>query len=236
MSWIDVANKLDNSIFRQALTDAVTDMCFYEGDEATDEMEQYINLVKDGKNTVDLDQAIMDRLVPYMENSILIYGKYLAEGEIKSGGGQFVTGASSMKAKQASGVASAEVSGLHPTYKKTITEGTDMNPVGLKADTGLVKTGDGPHNNIELNDTGNISPIAFKGEGDYEFALTNGIEAAKAKSQPLDGNTDLGKVTHAGIVYNKGMFEEMIKTRSMSGSGNDKYYPTVVKDAETPSS
>ena len=44
MSWIDVANKLDNSIFRQALTDAVTDMCFYEGDEATDEIVHSVGI------------------------------------------------------------------------------------------------------------------------------------------------------------------------------------------------
>lgn len=235
MSWIDIANKLDNNIFRQALTDAVTDMCFYEGDETTDETQQYIDTVEKGDNTVELDQAIMDRLLPYMENAILTYGTYLiAEGEADKGN-TAVAPAEEDKVKRGQ-LVPADKQQTHTFRGKKAINESDMSVAGKKTGVALTKTAAGPHSNIDMNGDGRITPEDFKGEGDYEFALKHGIEGAKAKTQPLTGNTDLGKVTHAGIIHKKKVHAEFMKHRGAKGSGKDAYYPEVVKDAVSPSS
>lgn len=75
-----VISELENSILELALVDAFSDMCFYEGEELTAELESYLKDVEEGTNTEEQDNVFFELSMPYIEHSIMIYGKEIYEG------------------------------------------------------------------------------------------------------------------------------------------------------------
>jgi hypothetical protein len=81
----EVISKLDRAVLELALIDAFTDMCFYEGEEFTAELEKYLSAVDSKTNTEEQDAMFFDIAMPYIESSIMVYGREIYEG-LKPGG------------------------------------------------------------------------------------------------------------------------------------------------------
>ena len=76
----EVISKLDSAILELALIDAFSDMCLYEGEELIANLENYLKDIEEGTNTGDQDNVFFELSLPYIEHSIMIYGKELYEG------------------------------------------------------------------------------------------------------------------------------------------------------------
>jgi hypothetical protein len=81
----EVISKLDHVVLELALIDAFTDMCFYEGEEFSANLENYLTSVENKTNTEEHDTAFFEISMPYIEQSIMIYGRSIYEG-LKEGG------------------------------------------------------------------------------------------------------------------------------------------------------
>lgn len=80
-----VISKLDNTILELALTDAFSDMCFYEGEEFIVNLESYLKDVDEETNTEEQDDTFFELSIPYIENSVMKYGIELYEGFKEAG-------------------------------------------------------------------------------------------------------------------------------------------------------
>lgn len=81
----EVMSKLDRAVLELALVDAFTDMCFYEGEEFTAELESYLKDVENKTNTEEQDTKFFELSMPYIEHSVMKYGATILES-IKEGG------------------------------------------------------------------------------------------------------------------------------------------------------
>jgi len=80
-----VISKLDRAVLELAIVDAFYDMCFYESEEFIIDLEKYFESVDGKTNTEEQDTKFFESTMPYIEHSILIYGKSIMEG-LKEGG------------------------------------------------------------------------------------------------------------------------------------------------------
>ena len=76
----EVISKLDRVVLELALKDAFYDMCFYEGEEFTADLEKYLSDVKSKTNTEEQNTAFFETSMPYIERSVMTYGSSLFEG------------------------------------------------------------------------------------------------------------------------------------------------------------
>lgn len=76
---VGIISRMDKSILELALVDAFFDMCFYEGEEFTKQVEQFIIDIEEGKITEDQANKFMSMAEPYIDNSLLAYGSHLME-------------------------------------------------------------------------------------------------------------------------------------------------------------
>lgn len=76
----EVIRKLDRAVLEIALIDAFCDLCFYEGEEFTQDLINYLNEVDNGTNTEEQDNAFFEISMPYVEKSLMIYSSTINEG------------------------------------------------------------------------------------------------------------------------------------------------------------
>jgi hypothetical protein len=130
--FIDTLSTMNNVVIELALADAFKDMRFYEGDEFIVKLKEYLFEFDNNSTTEDYDSLFFESVMPYIEYSVMRYGKGLYEG-LKWGGpsdpanskGEGLVGGELTKILRASGKNSyLSKAGLKTlrTSKKALTE------------------------------------------------------------------------------------------------------------------
>jgi hypothetical protein len=155
----EVIGKLDRAVLELALKDAFCDLSFYEGEEITTKLEEYLTCVENKTNTEEQNNEFFELAMPYIEHSVMKYGSYLLEG-LKEGGKPGTFAANDSKGKV--GLVPAEKTKLilgkesKAAYESELTEAEETQiwddiyeaifsaaKAGVaKAKTSLVKTGE----------------------------------------------------------------------------------------------
>jgi len=192
----EVISKLDRAVLELAIEDAISEMCFYEGEELTANLESYLEDVKNETNTEEQDQSFFELSMPYIEKSIMVYGRGLYE----SGTDDVVVKADEDKIKQEAGFIGAQALNQSTKPRRKFA----LNTKGLDApgeDKKITESEEEIWDDV-------FSSVLFE-------SVKKGIE--KAKKKILDFGENLGNATKAGIASAKNAFESKLSPEVPSG-------------------